>query len=70
MKKQVGVTLDPQIMHTLEILYVVRRYFFEEKGITRSGIIETAIKEYFDNHREEINTLMDEYHERGGAFKL
>ena len=65
----VGFSLDKQLVHKLQVIYTVDKYFFGNKT-TLSGIIDKALTEYFDNHAEEIQKMMDEYHEKGGCFLL
>lgn len=62
-------SLDRKIIHKLQVIYTVDKRFFGN-NTTLSGIVEKALTEYFDNHAEEINKMMNEYHEKGGCFEL
>lgn len=32
--------------------------------------LERALEEYFENHKTEIDAMMDDYHNKGGCFEL
>jgi len=61
--------MDKEVRHKLLIIHTVRKRFFE-KETTISGIVNQALTEYFENHKDEINKMMDEYQKQGGCFKL
>lgn len=61
--------LSRDIMHKLQIISTIDKWFFGNKT-TASSIIEKALVEYFENHKDEIGKMMDEYHEKGGCFRL
>lgn len=60
-----------QPLHTKLSQYsAIRKMFFGEKDMSMSNIVNAALKEYFDNHSEEINKIMEEYHAKGGCANL
>ena len=63
------ISMDKQIRHKLLIIYTVKKRFFDN-DTTISGIVDGALSEYFENHKDEINEMMDKYHEQGGCFEL
>ena len=70
MKKFAGFVLNEDIYHKIHTLHMVKNMFFGEKEFSMSLLAEIAIREYFDNHKEEIDELMKTYHERGGCAEL
>lgn len=64
-----SVYLEKEINHKFLVIYTVKKKFFD-KNTTESGIIKQAIIEYFENHKDEINKMMEEYHEKGGCMEL
>lgn len=70
MRKACCVSLSKETYHKIHVLHSVKKWFFNEKDGTLSGIVEQAIKEYFENHKEEIDDVMRKYHEHGGCFDL
>lgn len=69
MKKTCCLSLDKDVRHKLLIIYTIKKRFFD-KDTTISGIVDQALIEYFDNHKEEIDKMMDDYHALGGCFEL
>lgn len=69
-KKFTGYYMEKELDHKLCILSMVRRYFFEDNNGSKSKIVNDAIREYFINHKTEIEKLMDEYHAQGGCAEL
>lgn len=67
--KVTAFTLDYDLYHKLNIIATVKRFYFD-KTASMSKIANTAIQEYFDNHADEIQKMMDEYHDKGGLFYL
>lgn len=63
------VHLDKETNHKFLTVFNVKKRFFD-KNTTESGIIRQAIVEYLENHNEEINKMMEEYHAQGGCMKL
>lgn len=69
--KYVTTVSFEQPLHTkLSTLSSIRKNFFGEKDMTLSGIIKIALEEYFINHNEEIQEIMDRYHREGGCADL
>lgn len=64
-----SVYLDKEINHKFLVFYNVKKRFFDKK-ITESAIIKQAIEEYIENHKDEIEKMMDKYHEQGGCMEL
>ena len=69
-KRQLCIVIDKQLSSKLHMYYTIKRIFFDEKNTTISGIVETALTEYFQNHAEETNKMMKEYHDKGGCADL
>ena len=69
-RQPVSLTLDGKILHKLRIIYTVDRFFFRHNKVTMSGIVDKALEEYFENHKDELDAMMKEYHEKGGCFEL
>ena len=69
-KKTICFSIDRDIVKKLKTIHMVDRIFFDHKETTLSGIVEKALTEYFENHKEEINKMMDDYHEQGGCANL
>lgn len=67
--RRADFTLDYDTYHKLNIIATVKKNFFDDTA-SMSKIVNAAIQEYFDNHAEEIQKMMDEYHEKGGLFYL
>lgn len=67
--RRADFTLDYDLYHKLNIIATVKKNFFDDTA-SMSKIVNAAIQEYFDNHAEEIQKMMDEYHEKGGLFYL
>ena len=64
-----SVYLDNDLNHKFLVIFNVKKRFFDKKT-TESGIIKQAIAEYIENHKEEINKMMEEYHKHGGCMEL
>lgn len=69
-KKTTCISMDKELYRKLHIIHSIRKYFFDEKDFTMSSIVEAALVEYFDNHKQETENMMKEYHEKGGCFDL
>ena len=69
-KKTTGYYIEKELHHKLCVLCMVRKFFFGDKTGSKSMIVNDAIREYFINHREEIEKLMDDYHAQGGCGEL
>ena len=54
-------------VHTVNM---IKKYFFDEKEFSISAMVEEALNEYFDKRKDEIQKIMDEYHEKGGCGDL
>jgi len=70
MKRFAGFSIDADIYHKMHTIHMVRNIFFDDKKFTLSGLVETALKEYFENHKKEIDELMKTYHDKGGCADL
>lgn len=68
-KKTCCISMDRDIRHKLLVIYTVKKRFFDEET-TISGIVNQALSEYFRNHNDEIDKMMNEYKEHGGCLKL
>lgn len=68
-KKTCCISMDRDIRHKLLVIYTVKKRFFDEET-TISGIVNQALSEYFRNHNDEIDKMMNEYKEQGGCLKL
>ena len=70
MKFVTTIMFDSEVHTKLSKLSAIRKNFFGEKNMSMSGIVNTAMKEYFENHSDEIDALMDRYHSEGGCANL
>ena len=70
LKKITSLTLNKNTYHRIVVISMVRKMFFGEKNASISSIVNQAIEEYLNNHDEEIQKLMDRYHEEGGCANL
>jgi len=69
-KRVLSVWFDKELYRKIHKIHMVQNFFFGKKEFTMSYFVETAIREYFDNHDEEIKALMDKYHDEGGCANL
>lgn len=69
-KCTVCFSIDRDNKHKLIVLNTVKRRYKKDRESSMSEIVDTAIEEYFENHKEEIDALMEEYHEHGGGIDL
>lgn len=69
-KRVLSVWFDKRLYKKLHTIHMVNNMFYGNKDFTMSYLVENAIKEYFDNHDEELNALMDKYHNDGGCAEL
>lgn len=70
LKKVVSLVLYKHTYHRIVVISMVRKMFFGENDATISAIVNQAIEEYLQNHEEEIQKLMDRYHNEGGCANL
>lgn len=70
MKKNMCVSIGKENYHRLHVIVSIKKFFFGEHSVSMSSIIEQALDEYFDTHKEEIDNLMKRYHEKGGCGDL
>lgn len=70
LKKKVLLYLNVGLYHKVSVISMVRKMFFGEKNTSISSIVNQAIDEYLKNHDEEIQKLMDKYHNEGGCADL
>lgn len=70
LKKTTSLMLDKHTYHRIVVISMVRKMFFGEKDASISSIVNQAIAEYLNNHEDEIQKLMDRYHEEGGCANL
>lgn len=69
-KKMMGVVISKEVYRKIHVINMVKKYFLSDKDYTISSMVEDAIKEYFVNHNNDIQKMMDEYHEKGGCGDL
>ena len=69
-KRVMSVWFDKRLYKKIHTIYMIKNMFYGNKNFTMSHIVESAIKEYFDNHNEEIQELMKRYHDDGGCAEL
>ena len=69
-KRAMCVLLDKELYKKIHTIHMVKNMFYGNKEFTMSHIIESSIREYFDNHNEEIQKLMSQYHDDGGCADL
>ena len=67
--KTTCLVLHNDIYHKLNIIATVKRANVDETS-SMSKIVNDALIEYFNNHHQEIEKTMDEYHKNGGCFEL
>ena len=70
LKKMTSLMLNKHTYHRIVVISMVRKMFFGEKNASISSIVNQAIEEYLNNHDEEIQKLMDRYHDEGGCANL
>lgn len=70
LKKMASLMLNKHTYHRIVVISMVRKMFFGEKNASISSIVNQAIEEYLNNHDEEIQKLMDRYHDEGGCANL
>lgn len=70
LKRTTTLTLFKHTYHRIVVISMVRRMFFGENDATISSIVNQAIEEYLQNHDEEIQELMNRYHDEGGCADL
>lgn len=68
-KHNMCIRIEKDIRHKLLIIYTVKKKFFD-KETTISGIVNDALREYFENHDEKIKDMMKKYNDNGGCFDL
>ena len=69
-KRVLSVWFDKELYKKIHKIHMVKNSFFGDKDFTMSYFIETVIEEYLHNHEEEIQKLMDIYHDEGGCANL
>lgn len=69
-KRAMCVLFDKKLYKKIHTIHMVKNLFYGNKECTLSGIIESAVKEYLNNHNEEIQNMMDQYHKDGGCADL
>lgn len=70
MKKTACISMNKEQYRKLHVIHTVRKYFFDDKDITIAKIVEDALNEYFEKHKQELDDMMKEYHDKGGCFDL
>ena len=69
-KRVMSVWFDKRLYKELHTIHMVNNMFYGRKECTMSFLVESAVKEYLFNHKEEIKELMDKYHDDGGCADL
>lgn len=69
-KRVMSVWFDKKLYKKIHTIHMVNNMFYGNKEFTMSYIVENAIREYFENHSEEIRKLMNKYHDDGGCADL
>lgn len=67
MKFVTTLMIEQDLHAKLSMVSSIRKWFFGEKDMSLSGIVNIALREYFDNHAEEIDKIISNYHAKGGC---
>ena len=60
---QTGYSLDDNLFFNLRNLSLMYQIAYDEK-LSASEVVNRAVKEYFINHREEINAIVSDFTEK------
>ena len=64
-RKEVNVMMDKNIHLKLMFVALSQRELNGNKRVSVSEIVNKALTEYFDNHKEEIESALDVMRKRG-----
>ena len=56
------IFLDRDLSWKLNAIYLVKKTFYRDKQFSKSGLVSDALKEYFANHCDEVEDILDKYH--------
>ena len=69
-KRVLSVWFDKKLYRKIHTIHMIKNSFFGDKKFTMSLFIETAVREYLNNHDKEIKELIDRYHNEGGCAEI
>ena len=69
-RKNMCVPLNVDLYHKLNMICMIKKYTFKDKSASMTNMINQALYEYFDNHKTEIDNLINEYHKNGGCANI
>ena len=69
-KSPTQIMLDDELYMKLYNISFAQKKLKGNKQASMSSIIDKAIREYFANHKEELNALFDEYREKGVNIEI
>ena len=62
--------LDDELYRKIYNISYVQKHVYGIKSASMSSIVNKALQEYIDNHKEELNALFDVYREKGAKIEI
>lgn len=62
--------MDINTHFKLSVLALTKKIVMNDKSASVSKIVNEAIDEWFDNHKDEVDNILEEYKKNGGWLPL
>lgn len=69
-KNKYGISMDINTHFKLSVLALTKKIVMNDKSASVSKIVNEAIDEWFDNHKDEVDNILEEYKKNGGWLPL
>lgn len=69
-RNRTQIMLDDELYFKIYNISYAQKHAHGIKNASMSSIVNNALREYIENHKEELNALFDEYRKKGAKIEI